>query len=110
LIPKKFRNSLKIKPDDEFFLQEQKSPHDSIEDNEGLVEEQEAEEVIHQQDIDDLIHEEYPYEDEVLVSALPFDEDIQSFVPPAHQEENMVSYNPFENFDDTLFHDSRKKK
>jgi len=41
----------------------------------------------------------------VLVSSLPFDEDIQVFVPPANQEENMISYNPFKKFDDTLFHD-----
>jgi hypothetical protein len=42
----------------------------------------------------------------VLISSLPFDEDIQAFVPLAHQEENMVSCNPFEDLDDTLFHDS----
>jgi hypothetical protein len=44
------------------------------------------------------------------VSAFPLDEDIQSSVPLAHQEENMVSYNPFENFDDTLFHDFESKE
>jgi hypothetical protein len=41
----------------------------------------------------------------VIISSLPFDEDIQAFVPPAHQEENMMSCNPFEYLDDTLFHD-----
>jgi hypothetical protein len=46
----------------------------------------------------------------VLVSILPFDEDIQAHVPPAHQKENMVSYNPLENFDDTLFHDFISKE
>jgi hypothetical protein len=40
----------------------------------------------------------------VLVSALPFDEDIQAFIPPA-QEENKVSYHPFRNVDGTLFYD-----
>jgi len=45
------------------------------------------------------------YEDEVLIFALPFDEDIQTFVPPAHQEENMMSCNYFEYIDDTLCHD-----
>jgi hypothetical protein len=49
--------------------------------------------------------EEDPCEDEALVFSLPFDEDIQSFVPLVHQKGNMESYNPFENFDDTLFHD-----
>jgi hypothetical protein len=39
------------------------------------------------------------------VSSLPLDEDIQTSASPAHQEENMMSYNPFENFDDALFHD-----
>jgi hypothetical protein len=44
-------------------------------------------------------------EEEVLISTLPFDEDIQAFVPPAHQEENMISDNPFEDLDDALFCD-----
>jgi hypothetical protein len=44
-------------------------------------------------------------EDEVLVFALPFDEDFMSFVPLAHQKGNMESYNCFEKFDDALFHD-----
>jgi hypothetical protein len=35
----------------------------------------------------------------------PFDEDIQSSIPLVHQKGNMESYNPFENFDDALFHD-----
>jgi hypothetical protein len=43
--------------------------------------------------------------DEDEVSSLPLDEDIQTSAPPAHQEEKMISYNPFENFDDALFHD-----
>jgi len=55
--------------------------------------------------VQDLIHEEAPFEDEVLVSSLPFDEDIQAFVPPTHQEENKVSYHPFINVDGTLFYD-----
>jgi hypothetical protein len=33
------------------------------------------------------------------------DEDIQTSVLPAHQEENMMSCDPFEDLDDTLFHD-----
>jgi hypothetical protein len=41
----------------------------------------------------------------VLIYALPLDEDIQASVPPAHQEENMMSCDPFEDLDDTLFHD-----
>jgi hypothetical protein len=44
-------------------------------------------------------------EEEVVISTLPFDEDIWAFVPPAQQEENMMSCNPFEDLDDTLFHD-----
>jgi hypothetical protein len=43
--------------------------------------------------------------DEDEVSSLPLDEDIQTYASPAHQEENMMSYNPFENFDDALFHE-----
>jgi len=44
-------------------------------------------------------------EDEVLIFALPFDKDIQASIPPAHQEENMMSCDPFEYLDNTLFHD-----
>jgi hypothetical protein len=43
--------------------------------------------------------------DEDEASSLPLDENIQTSASPAHQEENMMSYNPFENFDDALFHD-----
>jgi hypothetical protein len=43
--------------------------------------------------------------DQDEVSSLPLDEDTHIFSSLAHQEENMMSYNPFENFDDALFHD-----
>jgi hypothetical protein len=43
--------------------------------------------------------------DEYEVFSLPLDEDIQTSSPLAHQEENMMSFNPFENFDDALFHE-----
>jgi hypothetical protein len=63
----------------------------------------------YQEDPDEFSHVEDPDktfdEDEVLISSLPFDEDIQASVPPAHQEENMMSCDPFEDLDDTLFHD-----
>ena len=45
-------------------------------------------------------------EDEVFISSLPIDENIHAFTPPAHQEENMMSRDPFEELDDALFHDS----
>jgi hypothetical protein len=48
-------------------------------------------------------------EDEVLIYSLPFDEDIQALFPPAHQEENMMIYDPFKDLDDTLFHDFRSE-
>jgi hypothetical protein len=57
--------------------------HDAIEDNEDLIKE---------------------HEDEMLVSAPPFDEVIQDFIPPAQEEENVVSHFPFQVFDDTLFY------
>ena len=40
--------------------------------------------------------------DDVL-NSLPFDEFIQSFDAPTQQEVNMVSYFPFQYFDDALF-------
>jgi hypothetical protein len=43
--------------------------------------------------------------DEDEVYSLPLDEDIHTSTSPAHQEENMMSYNPFEIFYDALFHE-----
>jgi hypothetical protein len=40
-----------------------------------------------------------------VLDALPFDEVVQAFDAPAHQEVNIVSYLPFQNFDDGLFYD-----
>jgi len=64
-------------------------------------------ETIDEEDLEKDLDEEYPNEtyDEDEASTLPLDEDIQTSTPPAHQEENMIIYNPFENFDDALFHD-----
>jgi hypothetical protein len=66
-------------------------------DDETIYEEK-LEEDPDEEDLDE------PY-DEDKAFALPLDEYIQTSAPPAHQEENMMSYNPFENFDDALFHD-----
>jgi hypothetical protein len=49
-------------------------------------------------------------DDEDEVFALPLDEDIHTFAPPAHKEENTMSYNPLENFDDSFFHDCGKEE
>jgi hypothetical protein len=46
----------------------------------------------------------------VIISSIPFDEDIHDFVPPTHQEENMMSYDPFEDLDDTLFNEFGSEK
>jgi hypothetical protein len=48
--------------------------------------------------------------DEDKVSSLPLDEDIHPSTPLAHQEENTMSYNPFENVDDALFHDCENEE
>jgi hypothetical protein len=66
-------------------------------DNETIYEEN-IEEYPDEEDLDETY-------DENEVFALPLDEDIQTSAPPTHQEEDMMSYNPFENFDDVLFHD-----
>jgi hypothetical protein len=78
-----------------------------IEDDEDL-----AEENIHEESFQEDFNDEDPNEiqhpdEETLLSMPPLDEDdiIQNFSPPAHEEENMMSYNPFENFNDALFHD-----
>jgi hypothetical protein len=62
------------------------------------IDEEKLEEDPDEEDMDETYNE-----DEV--SAPPLDKDIHTSVPPALQEENMMSYNPFENFDDALFHD-----
>jgi hypothetical protein len=72
---------------------------DPIEDKEDLDEEH-----IHEEKLEeDLDPDDICDEDEVF--SLPLDEDIQTSASLAHQEENMISYNPFESFDDALFHD-----
>jgi hypothetical protein len=62
----------------------------------------------YQEDPDEVSHVKYLEktfdEDEVLISSLPLDEDIQASPPPAHQEENMMIRDPFEDLDDALFH------
>jgi hypothetical protein len=45
------------------------------------------------------------HDDEVLMCTPPFDEVIQAFDAPAQEEVNMVSYFPFQDFDDALFYD-----
>jgi len=49
--------------------------------------------------------EKYHIEDEVHVFSLPFDEDIESYVSLVNQKKSMTSYNPFEEFDDTILYD-----
>jgi hypothetical protein len=72
--------------------------------------EEHAYEEIFQEDLDEAYHvedyEEAFKEDEVLSLNDP-DEDIQAAFPPTHQEENTMSYAPFEDLDDNLFHDPR---
>jgi hypothetical protein len=80
---------------------------DPIEDDEDL-----AEEHIHEERLEGDLDEEDPVDiyDEDEVFSLPLDEDIQTFVSPTHQEEKIMSYNPFENFDDALIHDFGNKE
>jgi len=40
-----------------------------------------------------------------VVSLNDPDEDIQATIPPTHQEEKIMSYDPFKDLDDSLFHD-----
>jgi hypothetical protein len=77
--------------EDETYKGEQDLPHDSTKDSKDFI-------------------EEVSHEDEVLVSALPFDEVIQASTLPAQEEENMVSHFPFQDFDDALFYDSESEE
>jgi hypothetical protein len=77
--------------------------HESVEDqaltDEEVLEEHAYEESF-QKDPDEAYHvedsEEEFNEDEVLL----LNEDIQTVIPPTHQEENTMSYDPFEDLDD----------
>jgi hypothetical protein len=77
--------------------------------NDETIDEEVLEEHTHEKNL-----EEYPDdenldetfdEEEVFISTLSFDEHIQGFAPAAHQEENMISDNPFQDLDDNLFYD-----
>jgi hypothetical protein len=96
-----------------------------------LIEEQESEDVNHEEyyqeehefpcehakeehfhethHVEDLIQKEAPHEEKDLVFYPPFDEVIQTPVPPVHNENNMVSYTPFQDFDDALYYDSESE-
>jgi hypothetical protein len=69
-------------------------------------------EIIDEENLEEDLDEEDPDEmyDEDEVYSLPLDEDIHTSPPPAHQEEKMISYKPFENFDDALFHDCENEE
>jgi hypothetical protein len=47
--------------------------------------------------------------DEVSTYAPPSDEVIQKPISPAQQKDDEVSFFPFQDFDDTLFHDSESE-
>jgi hypothetical protein len=56
---------------------------------------------------EDTIEEMEPKKNDELSSrAPPYDEPIHEPFPPTQQEENEVSFFPFQDFDNTLFHDS----
>jgi hypothetical protein len=67
------------------------------------------EQVINQED-EDLVEELEPKQnDEVSTCAPPSDKAIHKPFPPAQEEENEVSCFPFQDFDNTLFHDSESE-
>jgi hypothetical protein len=45
-----------------------------------------------------------------VLDPFPFNEVIQDIYAPAQQEVNMVSYFPFQNFDDALFYDLEREE
>jgi len=54
-------------------------------------------------------HVEESHEDETMMPALPFDEVIQAFDAPTHEEMSTVSCFPFQDFDDAIFCDLESK-
>jgi hypothetical protein len=61
--------------------------------------------------VEDMVEELEPKKnDEVSTCAPPYDEAIHEPFPPPQQEENEVSFFPFEDFDKTLFHGSESEE
>jgi hypothetical protein len=67
---------------------------------------EEGEQTTDQQGIVEDTDEEPEPTDEVSTCPLPIDEEIHKTSPPAPQQDDKVSFFPFQDFDDTLFHDS----
>jgi len=74
-------NMLYDMEEEENYEEKQGLPHDSIEERE---------------------HEEVSHEDEVMIFSPPIDEVIQTSIPPAQEEESVVSHFPFQFFDDAF--------
>jgi hypothetical protein len=67
---------------------------------------EEGEQTTDQRRIAEEIVEEPEPNNEVSTCPLPLDEAIHKPSPPAQQQDDKVSFFPFQDFDDTLFHDS----
>jgi hypothetical protein len=66
---------------------------------------EEGEQTTEQRGIAEEIVEESNPNNEVSTCPLPLDEAIHKPSPPAQQQDDKVSFFPFQDFDDTLFHD-----
>jgi hypothetical protein len=67
---------------------------------------EEGEQATDRRGIAEEIVEEPEPNNEVSSCPLPLDEAIHKPSPPAQQQDDKVSFFPFQDFDDTLFHDS----
>jgi hypothetical protein len=67
---------------------------------------EEGEKTANRQEITEEIVEEPEPNNEVSTCPLPLEETIHKPSPPAKQQDDKVSFFPFRDFDDTLFHDS----
>jgi hypothetical protein len=67
---------------------------------------EEGEQTTDRRGIAEEIIEEPELNNEVSTCPLPLDEAIHKPSPPAQQQDDKVSFFPFQDFDDTLFHDS----
>jgi hypothetical protein len=59
--------------------------------------------------VEDIVEELEPEQDDEVSTCPPPDEAIHEPFPPAQEEENEVSCFPFQDFDNTLFHDSKSE-
>ena len=97
-------------------MEREKDANESIEEMMNQVKEmlkEHAYEEILQEHPNESYHVEYleeAFNEDEVISLNDQDEHIQDVIPPTHKEEKTMSYDPFEDIDENLFHDPRSEE